>query len=75
MNLDKLNWKKARKRPVVVEFAELDKPRVLETLEGRFYAHPKDEFIIRGVKGEYYPIRKDIFYETYDIVQSSEEDE
>ena len=70
MNLDNLNWKKARKRPVVVEFAELDKPCVLETLEGRFYAHPKDEFIIRGVKGEYYPIRKDIFYETYDIVQS-----
>ncbi len=72
MSFDNLNWRKARKKPIIVEYAELDKPCVIQTLEGRLYAHPKDEFIIRGIKGEFYPIRKDIFYETYNIIHSSE---
>lgn len=37
------------------------------TLEGPLRALPGD-WIIRGVKGEYYPIRQDIFEATYDRV-------
>ena len=37
------------------------------TLEGTMEAHPGD-FIIRGVKGEYYPYKPDIFVATYDAV-------
>jgi len=27
------------------------------------------DFIIRGVEGEFYPIKKDIFYKTYDVIE------
>lgn len=37
----------------------------IATLEGVLKAN-KGDFIIRGVKGEFYPCRPDIFFETYD---------
>lgn len=36
----------------------------IDTLEGTMTASVGD-YIIKGVKGEYYPCRKDIFEETY----------
>jgi hypothetical protein len=36
----------------------------IDTLEGKMTASIGD-YIIKGVKGEYYPCRKDIFEETY----------
>ena len=38
---------------------------LIETLEGRHQANPGD-WIIRGVKGEFYPCKPDIFAATYD---------
>lgn len=40
---------------------------LLTTLEGTLEASPGD-WIIRGVKGEYYPCKADIFEATYDRV-------
>lgn len=41
----------------------------VKTLEGTSYTLVADrDVIIRGVKGEYYPCRKDIFYETYNVI-------
>lgn len=37
----------------------------IETLEGRMIARPGD-WIIRGIKGEYYPCKPDIFSATYE---------
>ncbi len=37
----------------------------IETLEGTMRAEPGD-WIIKGVKGEFYPCKPDIFAETYD---------
>lgn len=37
------------------------------TLEGVMKADPGD-YIIRGVNGEYYPCKPDIFVKTYDLV-------
>lgn len=42
---------------------------VIETLEGDMEAHAGD-WIIRGVKGELYPCRNDIFAETYEAVDN-----
>jgi hypothetical protein len=39
----------------------------VKTLEGSSYNVPEDYYIIRGVRGEYYPIEGKIFRETYDI--------
>jgi len=40
----------------------------IQTLEGVMQAHVGD-FIIRGVQGEFYPIKNDIFIATYDKVE------
>ena len=42
----------------------------IETLEGEMTFHGGD-YIIKGVKGELYPCRKDIFEETYYEIDSS----
>lgn len=41
----------------------------IKTLEGTMLADPGD-WIIRGVKGEFYPCKPDIFEATYERVQS-----
>ncbi|MCP3683986.1 MAG: hypothetical protein GY861_14995 [bacterium] len=38
---------------------------IIPTLEGDMIASPGD-FIIRGIKGEYYPCKPDIFAATYE---------
>lgn len=40
---------------------------IIETLEGNHKAMPND-FIIKGVNGEFYPCKPDIFKKTYDAV-------
>ena len=40
----------------------------IPTLEGSMFAHPTD-WIIRGVKGEFYPCKPDIFAATYTEVK------
>ena len=41
---------------------------VIETLEGDMTANVGD-YIIKGIKGEYYPCKPDIFNETYERVE------
>jgi hypothetical protein len=41
----------------------------MPTLEGYMYA-AKGDYIIRGVKGEFYPCKPDIFERTYGEVES-----
>lgn len=38
----------------------------VKTLEGTSYDVTPSDVIIRGVKGEYYPCKRDIFEQTYD---------
>lgn len=40
---------------------------IIETLEGNLYARQGD-WIIRGVNGEFYPCKPDIFEKTYEEV-------
>lgn len=73
-----------RKKPVVIEafrFGYEDTPNwclatkpiqgfdtmQIVTLEGVMIAN-KGDFIIKGVHGEVYPCKPDIFYETYEAV-------
>lgn len=41
---------------------------IIPTLEGDMKANSGD-YIIKGVKGEFYPCRKDIFEETYETAR------
>ena len=54
-----------RKKPVVVFAALMEEPFEVETLEGTMKGNAGD-YLIRGVKGEYYPCKPDIFAATYE---------
>lgn len=55
-------------RPVRVSYDDPEKPTMLiETLEGVMKADVGD-YIIKGVKGECYPCKPDIFKQTYEKV-------
>lgn len=43
----------------------------IQTLEGTVEASSGD-FIIRGVEGEYYPCKPDIFEKTYELVEDAQ---
>lgn len=80
-------WKNARKKPIEVQFREAlplvhirtHMPsreevwgEVLDTghEESLVFAYPDKDFIIKDEAGEY-PIKKEIFEKTYDIIQDS----
>ena len=44
----------------------------INTLEGELHMSPGD-WIIKGVKGEFYPCKPDIFEQTYEAVTQGEE--
>ena len=60
--------KKYRKKPVIIEAYKTDKPVVIKTLEGDMKASIGD-FIMKGVNGEQYPCKPDIFEKTYEIIK------
>lgn len=68
-----VEWFTAQKKPVEVDVrGPYYDPAVVETLEGDFtvdeeYAED-GYYLIRGVEGELYPCRKDIFEQTYEVI-------
>ena len=68
-NIDKSKFKKFTKKPVVIEAYQTDKEIYIETLEGTMKANVGD-WIIKGVKGEIYPCKSDVFEMTYEEVDS-----
>jgi len=75
MSEDKYIWRKARKKPIVVKFREVDGEEQIETREGVLTAKQGEDYIIRGVDGEIYPIKKSIFYRTYEVIEEKDMNE
>ena len=46
----------------------------IETLEGRMLAHQGD-YIIKGIKGEFYPCKEEIFLKTYEPESEGKNDD
>lgn len=44
----------------------------IKTLEGTSYMLDKNDYIIKGVKGEFYPCKPDIFEMTYELVNEQD---
>lgn len=65
--IDESKFEKFVKKPVVVEAYQTDEEMYIETLEGLMKADVGD-WIIRGVKGECYPCKPDVFDMTYEKV-------
>lgn len=61
-------WHRVRKRPIVVEArGPIETPERIVTLEGVLVAEVGD-YIVRGIQGEEYPVKPDIFTETYETL-------
>ena len=61
------NYDEVKKFCSYVTYIPRDKNLYVETLEGKMKCNPGD-FIIKGPEGEFYPIKKEIFEKTYDVV-------
>ena len=68
------DWKRYRKRPVVIEAAELEDEIVIKTREGELKGYPGDK-LIKGIEGEIYPCDPEIFDKTYDLVDDETTDD
>lgn len=62
---DLIDWIETGNRRCVVHATHL----VIATLEGDMIASPGD-WIIKGIKGEFYPCKPDIFEATYEPVEA-----
>lgn len=69
--LEIVEWAKESGLTNAEAFAYRTPIMLLPTLEGTMAANVGD-WIIKGVKGEFYPCKPDIFEATYDPVQSPE---
>lgn len=69
MKENKYIWQKAMKKPIVVKFREVNGKEQIETREGVLTANQEEDYIIQGIDGEIYPIKKSIFYHTYDVIE------
>lgn len=57
----------AVKKPIPVKAYQVDEKTKINTLEGPLYAQPGD-WIITGVEGEQWPVKKEIFEKTYKVI-------
>ena len=64
IKIDETKFQKYVKIPVEIEAYQTDVELEIETLEGVMKAN-KGDWIIRGVKGELYPCKPDVFNMTY----------
>ncbi len=66
-------WKHARKKPLLVQYREVrggkdgDK-EIIKTRGGPVIAVRGRDFIIKDIEGQLYPVTKEIFLKTYDII-------
>ena len=63
---------KAVKKPIIIDFEFAEEDGEVEALGGKV-SYKKGDAIITGVAGERYPCRRDIFDQTYSVVDSHPE--
>ena len=63
--IDETKFKSYTKKPIAVQAYQTEEEIEIETLEGTMKAD-KGDWIIKGVKGELYPCKPDIFNLTYE---------
>lgn len=67
-NLPQLNFKRAVKKPIPIRCVQIDEPFEVETMEGPLQGK-KGDWLMIGVRGEMYPCDRQIFEETYDLIE------
>ena len=68
-SLDELSDFMGNNKKVRVNYLDKENPKlIIETLEGTMSANEGD-YIIKGISGEFYPCKPDIFHKTYEEVK------
>lgn len=62
-----LEFRKAVKKPIAVRCIQMTEPFEVETMEGRLKGKAGDWLMV-GVQGEMYPIDREIFEQTYELL-------
>lgn len=65
--LPNYEFKQAIKKPIPVKCYQMNEAFEVETMEGTLKGKAGDYLMI-GVRGEMYPCDKEIFHETYEII-------
>lgn len=65
-----LKWRKARKKPVVVEFREVKGEfEIVETLHGLVKANKLSDYIVKTIQGDIYPCDKLLFHMIHEVIE------
>ena len=64
-------WQGVIDKTIILHMDSVDPHVIIKTLEGNHRGDLGD-YIIRGVKGEFYPCKPDIFGMTYEAVEGEE---
>ena len=67
--LEVQNWVETFNEDFSTHFKVEGNTLKVKTLEGISYDVTTSDVIIRGVRGEYYPCKKNIFEETYETIE------
>lgn len=67
-NIPDYSFQKAIKKPIPVRCIQINEPFVVETLEGALQGKAGDYLMI-GIEGEMYPCSREIFEQTYDVIE------
>lgn len=62
---------KVRKKPIILEAEFAEEPGTINTLEGDLH-YSKGDAIITGTHGEKWPVRRLLFNETYEILETNQ---
>ncbi len=66
--IPEFEFRKAMKKPVAIRCVQIHEPFEVETLEGTMQGK-KGDWLLIGVRGEMYPCDRNIFEETYSIIE------
>lgn len=67
--MDNLKKVKVIKKPIPVNARQVKEKTIVNTIEGQLTAQPGD-WIITGVDGEEWPVKKSIFEKTYKVIEN-----
>jgi hypothetical protein len=69
------NWKDCWKKPVKVQYREITETAEIETREGKLYGYAGKDVLLKGIKGEVYPCKIDIFEGTHTTTEPLTEEQ
>ncbi|MFW6173613.1 MAG: hypothetical protein ACOC5T_07705 [Elusimicrobiota bacterium] len=58
-------WKNCWKKQIKIQYREVREVETIKTREGELKAYPDKDYLLKGLEGEIYPCKKDIFEKTY----------